>query len=125
MTREPSKTDRRRALRREASGVPRWLEVALVEQPEPLQEPLRALLEIISGSARLVAARLERQANGRTLGPTLDALGRDLRTLSELTRRAAVAADNEEAGLRLAAFDFAERLATLAKEVPVSRGGAR
>jgi hypothetical protein len=118
MTREPDIRSGRSPKNDPESGRPAGFpEIALVELPESLQEPVRALGEIVAAGARFVGSRRRLGQPDQGLRRKLAALCGDLETLATLTHRAAKAGKGEEPRLRAFAFELADRLSTAVTEL--------
>lgn len=92
-------------------------EIALARMPPDLRDALRALWLVIGGSAQFFASRARSRGEAGRLAAELAALGRDLETLSTLAKQSAGRNDSEPAGLRAMAFEVADQLGEMARDV--------
>lgn len=101
-------------------------EIALVSLPEELREGLQALSQIAGMGIALLVPRLsERHAVEAQLERQLEALGRDLITLSRWATVAATSGEGDSPALRAVASDIADRLRTLAGHLRTAMEEAR
>jgi hypothetical protein len=102
-----------------SNGLPAepFPEILLARLPADLREALQALWLVIRGSAQYFASRARLRSEGADLGAELAALGRDLETLSTLTKESAGRGEAESAVLRVAAFEIADQLGAMARDL--------
>jgi hypothetical protein len=99
------------------SGLPAepFPEILLARLPADLRDALSALWLVIRGSAQYFASRARSRPVGADLRAELAALGRDLETLSALTKDSAGRGEAEPADLRVVAFEAADQLGAMAQ----------